>query len=826
MNGRSRPNIQISCLQLLLARRTILRFQQKKNKSSNRGITSLGLETEAEPSPTKSIWNLGFGSLKRHSLLFLCLLMVSCSGTRHLPAGEKLYTGAVIKFESADKINGNSKRSFKIKAENSIQQSPNKKFSGMRSKLWRYMAAGENPKSKLQKWLIKTGEAPVLLSNIKPVVTSAIIDASLFNIGIFNSYTEFRVLEKKRTAKIIYTCHIHQPYKINELIYLISDTSIGKILNSDKEKSLVKPCDDYNLDKLKSERTRIDVLLKNNGYFYFNPDYILFKVDTSGIKHTVSVKIVLKDSIEQSSLAYYRIRNVIIDQDYSLSEIVSDSVKDTVKFQNFIFLGNESEMKIRPNVISRSVYLKKSEIYSRENHTITLNRLMTMGNFKFVSVKFYDSDTSATGYLDVRILMTPMSKLTFRAEADLVTKSNNYTGPRLNLSFLNRNTFKGAELLNINMAASYEIQLSGANKNLYSFSLNPQIELYFPRFLIPFKVKSNSMYVPKTRFSLSYNYLKMADYFDLRTLQFIYGFKWKSDVRQEHELNPVNASYNSISNQSAEFTKLLDANPFLKKSYEEQFIAGGNYSYTYNEMLLPHKQIQFYVQFATEAAGNTFTLVNTLYGKKITSEQPSKVAGSVYSQYAKVSLDGRGYYNFNNKNKIALRVFGGVAKPYWNSSVLPYSKQFFSGGTNSIRAFHINSVGPGTFNQNADKKGFLQLGGDVKFEMNAEYRFTIYRFLKGAIFADGGNVWLLKSNPADLGNPFSISGLTEELAIGAGFGLRIDISFFILRFDFAMPLRKPWLESNQRWVIDQIDFGSPSWRKDNVILNVAIGYPF
>ena len=173
-----------------------------------------------------------------------------------------------------------------------------------------------------------------------------------------------------------------------------------------------------------------------------------------------------------------------------------------------------------------------------------------------------------------------------------------------------------------------------------------------------------------------------------------------------------------------------------------------------------------------------------------------------------------------------MRVFAGVAKPFGNSLILPYSKQFFSGGPNSLRAFQINSVGPGIYNQKADTLGILQLGGDIKLEMNAEYRFGIYRFFKGALFIDAGNVWLQKSNPSKLGSPFLFSKFMDQLAVGTGFGLRVDVSFFILRFDLAMPLRKPWLEENHRWVANQIDFGSSAWRKDNLVLNVAIGYPF
>jgi outer membrane protein assembly factor BamA len=219
-------------------------------------------------------------------------------------------------------------------------------------------------------------------------------------------------------------------------------------------------------------------------------------------------------------------------------------------------------------------------------------------------------------------------------------------------------------------------------------------------------------------------------------------------------------------------------------------------------------------------------LAKIIAGEKISAENPATIAGSAYSQYARISLDGRGYYNFRDKNRLVMRLYAGIGKPYGNSSILPYSKQFFSGGPNSLRGFQYNSVGPGTYYQNTDTYGFSQIGGDVKLEMNTEYRFNIFHYLKGAAFVDAGNVWLLKSNPSELGTPFKGSTFLGELAVGAGLGLRIDVSFFILRFDLAMPLRKPWLEESKRWVTNEIDFGSAAWRKDNLILNVAIGYPF
>jgi hemolysin activation/secretion protein len=317
-----------------------------------------------------------------------------------------------------------------------------------------------------------------------------------------------------------------------------------------------------------------------------------------------------------------------------------------------------------------------------------------------------------------------------------------------------------------------------------------------------------------------------VNYFDMRTFEFVYGYRWREDVRKEHELNPVDISFSSIRNKSDVFNEMLETNPFLKKSYEEQFIAGSNYSFTYNEQMLQGKKVHTFFQVKSEIAGNTLALANLIGGQQISSEDPATVAGSVFSQYGRLSVESRVFFNHKNKNKIALRFFAGAGIPFGNSSILPYSKQFFSGGPSSIRAFQINSVGPGNYFQDTNVQGFLQMGGDVKLEMNAEYRFNIFSYFKGAVFVDAGNVWMLNSNPALIGTPFSFSDFASQLALGSGLGLRIDVSFFVLRFDLAIPLRKPWMEDNKRWVTNEIDFSSSAWRKENLVLNIAIGYPF
>ncbi|MGE5395146.1 MAG: BamA/TamA family outer membrane protein [Candidatus Saccharibacteria bacterium] len=765
--------------------------------------------------------------------MILCLLIISCSGTRHLPQGEKLYTGAEIKMKSTGSTG--IKKKAETAAEAAVRPLPNKGFFGIRPRLWMNNMAGPEPKTKLQKWLKKKGEEPVLLSSVKPTVTSEIIDAKLFNLGIFKSFTESKVIESKRTAKVVYTSHIHKPYTIKNLQYDISDDSISNKILSIKNKSFIKPGRYYNLEKLRNERIRIDAQLKNEGYFYFNPDYLLFRADTSNADQSVSLTLTLKDSIPQNATEVYHINNVYVNQNFFLSQQRQNNFKDTVMVRDIVFFGKKEDLRIRPRVLSKSIYLRKGDVFSRLNHSITLNRLMSMNNFKLVQVNFADPKDSLPGLLDVNILMTPLPRRTFRAEIDLVSKSNEYMGPRMNVSLLNRNTFRGAELLNVNMAGSFEAQRAGG-KNSFSYSYNPQVELTFPRFILPFNLKqSNSLYVPKTHILFDYQYLRRVKYFNMRTFRFAFGYKWKENIRKEHELNPIDISYTSLGNKTDTFIAILNKNPFLRRSYEEMFVPGGSYSFTYNEQMLQAKKIQFYLNVRSELAGNSIALFNRITGNKVSKTNPLKIAGSVFSQYAKISMDGRAYLNFSSKDKLAMRLFAGIGKPYGNSALLPYNKQFFSGGPNSIRAFHINSIGPGTYNQQGNTQGFLQLGGELKFETNLEYRFTIYNFFKGALFMDAGNVWLLKSNPGTvenppgtpppLGGPFKYSNFRNELAMGAGVGLRIDVSFFILRFDLAMPLRKPWQTGNE-WVGNQINFGSKDWRKNNLVLNVAIGYPF
>ncbi|MEO8147539.1 MAG: BamA/TamA family outer membrane protein [Bacteroidia bacterium] len=757
--------------------------------------------------------------------VIICVIFSSCTGTRFLKDGEKLYTGATIKLQSTQKIK--HKKSIIKTAELAVRPKPNKKFLGMRPKLWFYFIAGDSAKKGFKKWVKnKLGEPPVLISQVKPAQTAKYIDAALFNLGIFDNITAYQIDEKKKTAHIIYTCAVHAPFKISAIHFPADDDLLSEFIRDNSKKSLIHPDDDYNLQVLKNERERIDAVLKENGYFYFNPDFLVFKADTNLRLQTVDLTLSLKDETPYKAMLIYRMNDVYVDPDYSLQQVDDTISKDTSIVDDVIFIG---ESKIRTKVILRSEFIRKNEVYSRKLHSMTLNRLMTMGNFKYVNVKFTESDSAHPGFLDARILLTPLPKYTFRTALTLVSKSNDFIGPNLNLNYRNKNAFGGAELLSFSLNGSVETQFTGKYKNLYSYEINPMVELYVPRFIVPFKIKNpTSFYIPKTKTSLSYTYLKRVGYFNQRSLIYTFGYKWKPDIKKEHELNIVNINLTSISQKTLEFNSLLEANPFLKTSYEEQFIAGVLYTFTYNEQVIPFQKNQLYFITSTELSGNALSLFKKVVSNQTaSSEDPLSVAGSVYSQFARFTLDIRDYINLTSKSKFAFRLYTGTGVAYGNSSTLPYTRRFFSGGPNSIRAFQINSVGPGTLEPQADLSTiYLETGGDIKIEGNAEYRCNLFSILRGAVFIDAGNVWLLRATPEVDSQPFAFSSFYKELAVGGGIGLRADASFFVLRFDLAAPFRKPWLPENSRWVLNEINLGSPTWRKDNLVLSIAIGYPF
>jgi hemolysin activation/secretion protein len=366
--------------------------------------------------------------------------------------------------------------------------------------------------------------------------------------------------------------------------------------------------------------------------------------------------------------------------------------------------------------------------------------------------------------------------------------------------------------------------------------------LTVPRFISPIRIDySSSRFLPKTQFKLGVNIQNRVSYFRLNTFNIAYGYNWRENEMKSHELFPVDINFIQTIT-TPKFDTLLRSNALLASSFENQFIIGTRYSYTLNTQLAKKlvdkfeeqriKTHTFYLNASTDVAGNLIYAIQRQFKKDGESQEPYQIFNNPYSQYVRGEVDFRHYWQFDEHNKLASRVVFGSGYALGNSTTMPYIKQFSIGGSNSIRAFPARSVGPGTYNVRTDTSAsqdarlFIDQRGDIKIEANIEYRFDIIKSLKGAVFTDAGNIWLNKEDSTREGGKFRKETFMKEFAVGAGVGLRMDFSFFVLRLDVAFPIRKPFLPENERWVLRQINFGSSEWRKENLIFNIAIGYPF
>ena len=415
-----------------------------------------------------------------------------------------------------------------------------------------------------------------------------------------------------------------------------------------------------------------------------------------------------------------------------------------------------------------------------------------------------------------------MTKRTVRAELQAISKSNNFAGPALNFTYRNRNLFNGGETLNLTAKFAYEFQLGrGELEGMNSLELGLGADLIYPRVLFFVPIKERFSYsVPKTKISVGTEFLDRQGQYRLNTISGNFGYFWNANQFVYHEINPISINLVNPTNITDDFQAILDANPFLRSSFERQFIVGTNYTFNYNKLADQFRTHGIFAGVGIDLAGNGLYAVSNLGGS-----ESGEFLSLPYAHYAKADLDLRYYFRPSEKQTIATRLFAGVGKPLGQSLSLPFIKQFFSGGPNSIRAFRIRSLGPGTYRpEEFNQESFYDQAGDIRLEGNIEYRFPIISVLQGAAFMDAGNVWLMNENEKLPGGKFT-SSWWDELAVGTGVGLRIDVQFFVIRFDLAVPLRIPYLPEGERWV-DSFELKNKSWRQDNLIFNFAIGLPF
>ena len=745
-----------------------------------------------------------------------------CSNTRYLPEGDLLFTGSSVTVKDSV-LKKKERKALENELETLLRPKPNKNIFGLRPKLLIYNLAGEPKNEKgIRHWLrTKVGEAPVLFSKVDLDYNVAVLRNFTENRGYFKTRVSADSTAKNKRATAEYIVLPKRQYKIKSVQFPVDSTDLGKSIARTSRRTLLKEGDPYDLEVIKAERERIDARLKEKGYYYFNPDYILAQVDSTKGDHEVTIKLKIKDATPEKATIAYKINKIVVYPNFSISkDSVTYKKEDFVQYKDFTIIDTANNFK--PRVFDRALFFKKGDLYNRKNHNLSLNRFVNLGTFNFVKNEFKVSD-SLKNTLDAYYYLTLLPKKFIRVEVLGKTNSAGYTGSEINANWNNRNVFRGAELLTVSIFAGADFQISGENKGQNIFKLGTETSLTWPRLIVPFPIESAAEFVPKTKATMRYEYQNRTQLYALNSFKTSFGYIWKNDIRKEHQLNVVDITYVSPNNVTAEYQQDILDDPALGKVIEKQLIFGPTYSYTFTNTMQKRKKNTFYFNGEVDLAGN-FTGLAT--GANVKLGDTIKIFDVPFSQYVKVNADFRHYLKLGKESQLASRIIVGAGFAYGNSTTLPTTKQFVVGGTNSIRAFRARSLGPGSFQAPLTSNSYFpDQSADLKLEFNTEYRAKIYGLMKGALFVDAGNIWLLNADPNKPGAEIS-KDFMKQIAVGTGAGLRFDFSFLILRTDLAIPLRKPYFLDGQRWVIDDIDFGSGSWRKENLILNIAIGYPF
>jgi hypothetical protein len=723
----------------------------------------------------------------------------------------------------------------------------------------RRVAKGKKPKAPklknkekptLRESILEAGEPPVILDTFLTNVTVNQLQKFVFSRGYFNStvHDSLVVDEKAKRAKVFYFVSKSVPYKVQGINYKIEDPLIEYFIYNDTSSCLIKHQSTYNEDIMQKERERITENQLNNGYFYFAPEYIYFLADTNlpgqNVNITVGVKMYSEAfSASVDSIVYKNHPRFYIENVYVIPESITDFrgkseevyMKDTSMYHDIKILHN-SRLKFRNKDLLRDVTVAPGQLYQQDKAEETYKGMSSLRVFKSVFIQ-YIVNPKHPDKLDCYIVCQPLVKQSITIETEGTNTSGNL-GIAGSIVFQNKNTFKGAELVELKLKGSIAAQkqfnadqattINNVQSTFNTVQFGPELNIYFPRALFPFtlfyykKDANEKRYFtqPKTILNLSLNYQSRPEYY--RTIANIsYGFKFtNSKGLITYDVIPLEV-YSVKAKLFGTFEEnLKDMNDFfLLNSFQDHITTLSKLSITFNDQNLPKKRTLTYLRASISSSGN---ILRGLYSA---SNQPKDAEGrylifsTPFSQFVKFDTDYRVYFKIRKRSKLVYRIAGGIGKPLDNLSVLPYEQSFFSGGPNGIRAWRARTLGPGGYSQPENVTAKYDKIGNVQLESNIEYRFHIFKSFFGAWFVDAGNIWLTYEDPNKPGGKFAFDSFYKEIAIGSGFGLRYDFSFFILRLDAAVKIRDPKYAENNRWTFDKMPLRS-------AVLNFGIGYPF
>lgn len=751
------------------------------------------------------------------------ILLGACSTTKRLEPGETRYTG-MGKFDviTADgkklpsALDGELRKTGETNAHNYWGA----EFIKIPIGLWVYNNWNDSTKG-LKGWLYrKLVKTPVLISDVKPEVRANLMEQLLDNNGYFGSTVVPNIEynhRNPRKAAIGYTIHVSDPYTIDSIIYLNHPEPICGFIDSVARRSpYLQKGEIFCVDSLSAERVRITNSLRNHGYYYFRPDYIEFLADSLITPGKIAIMLTLKP--ETPNMAKLRYKTGKLTTIVLRNSQTDPGTPDTIQTSKGELIVMEPS-HLRRHLIPSCLTFRPGKIFSVRDMDRTQTRLSRLGIFGSVQIQPVPADTTPDNpTLNVITVCRFQNPMEATIEVNATSKSNSYLGPGIILGLSHNNIFGGGERLSLQLNADYEWQ-TGRNRsgvfNSYEFGLNAS--LAFPRMLAPKFVKRTSRELNWTTINLGASLLNRPKFFELAEFNAGIQYEWRAARNSVNQFTPFKLTYNKLISYTHEFDSIMEKNPAVALSFQSVFIPQMSYNYTLDKWFERDRINGINFQLNVTEAGNIFDAIWRLAGVK----GQKTLFGTPFSQFVKGQVQL--VYNrrlFRKSDQwIVSRVLIGAEHAYGNSTQVPYSEQFYIGGANSIRAFTVRSIGPGSYRApEADRDGYFDQTGTFKLEANVEYRFPIVSVLHGAVFLDAGNIWLLKNDPLRPGGLLTGRTFLRDIALGTGVGLRVDIGVMVLRGDLGYGLHAPYKTSLDHYF--NIKF------KNAFAFHLAIGYPF
>lgn len=753
-------------------------------------------------------------------------MISSCSVNKFIPEGEYLLKDV--------KIVSNTNASNDAKARSYVRQMPNAKwFSLVKVPMYTYALSGRDTTIWINRVLQRLGEPPVVFDESLAEKSRRNIEQMLVNDGYLHATVDLECEkhDEKKRAVATYYLHERERYYVSDISYNSEDSAIYSIIDMNSGESHLRPGMPFSVDGMEQERSRLTDILRNKGYYRFQKDYITFIADTA--HHSNKVKLTMNVALftpasdaPATPHRQYRIGDVyyIAGAGMRFDEATLTQC-DTLEFRDYRILYKDSPI-VRPGILVENTFLQPGDIFSQKNVDRTFNSFVQLTALKYTTIRMVER--ADTALLDCYIMFERNKRRSIGFELE-GTNTSGDLGAAASVTFSDKNLFKGSELLSLRLFGAYEAvsNLSGYTGDSY-FEYGAELSLRvlggIPQAFVP---ADKRMLLSSTLFSLKLNSQERPE-FSRRILSGSWSYMWSKRKEDMHKVDIIDLNYIYVPWISETFkTVYLDSvsnrNSILKYNYENLLITKLGYTYSYNSSHNNSNRFQrvvYSLRTNVECSGNLLYGINSAFGGARNEDGQYTLLKIAYAQYVKGDFDVATRINMDDRNSIVLHFGLGIAYPYGNSRILPFEKRYFAGGANGMRGWTVRTLGPGRFRNEGTSIDFINQSGDVKLDLNVEYRTHLFWKIHSAVFLDAGNIWTIREYKEQPGGQFRFTEFYKELALSYGIGFRFDFGLFVFRLDGAMKAINPAYDGKERFPVI-----CPKFKRD-FALHFAIGYPF